>query len=170
MRKVILIKYFCVSKNYLKTLTQHSALCTSCTLHSALCTLHFPEGKYFRGRKRYITVRPAPSVLVSESESCDDRTVALDIDLHQILEEISSATDHLVKSAAAVIVVRVCLEMLGERSDSACENRNLYLGRAGITFAGSILGDYRLLFFFGHVFHLMKYISALTQLSAGEMP
>ena len=105
-----------------------------------------------KGRHRKATVLLAPSVLLSDVESCDDRTVALDIVVHQILEKISSATNHLKESATAVVVVGVSLEMLVERVDSVGKNRDLYLGGSGIAFASCVLGDDCLLFSLSHCF------------------
>ena len=141
-------------------------------LNSALCTLHFALKNTFgaRGGTSSATVLLAPSVLLSDVESCDDRTVALDINVHQILEEISSASNHLKESATAVVVVGVSLKVLVERVDSVGKNRDLYLGGSGIAFASCVLGDDCLLFSFSHVFSPHeKIFYALTQLTAGEM-
>ena len=123
-------------------------------LNSALCTLHFALKNTFgaRGGTSSATILLAPSVLLSDVESCDDRTVALDINVHQILEEISSASNHLKESATAVVVVGVSLKVLVERVDSVGKNRDLYLGGSGIAFASCVLGDDCLLFSFSHVF------------------
>ena len=116
------------------------------------------------------TVLLAPSVLLSDVESCDDRTVALDVVVHQILEKVSSATNHLKESATAVVVVGVSLEMLVERVDSVGKNRDLYLGGSGIAFASCVLGDDCLLFSFSHVFSPHeKYFYARAQQSVGEV-
>ena len=141
-------------------------------LNSALCTLHFALKNTFgaRGGTSSATILLAPSVLLSDVESCDDRTVALDINVHQILEEISSASNHLKESATAVVVVGVSLKVLVERVDSVGKNRDLYLGGSGIAFASCVLGDDCLLFSFSHVFSPHeKYFYARAQQSAGEM-
>ena len=142
-------------------------------LNSALCTLHFALKNTFgaRGGTSSATVLLAPSVLLSDVESCDDRTVALDIVVHQILEEISSASNHLKESATAVVVVGVSLKVLVERVDSVSKNRDLYLRGSGIAFASCVFSDNCLLFCLCHVFHLMKkYFYALPQHTAGEVP
>jgi hypothetical protein len=123
-----------------------------------------------RGGTSSATVLLAPSVLLSDVESCDDRTVALDIVVHQILEKISSATNHLKESATAVVVVGVSLEMLVERIDSVGKNRDLYLGGSGIAFASCVLGDDCLLFSLSHCFSPHeKYFYARAQRSVGEV-
>ena len=96
-------------------------------------------------------------LLLSESELGNDSTVALDILLHQVVEEVLSLTNHLEKTATAVVVVGVLLQMLGEVSNSLGENSDLYLGRTGISFVCSIVNDDLLLyFFFQHGVHLIK--------------
>ena len=123
-------------------------------LHFSLFTFHFSLVEYIwgKGRHRKATVLLAPSVLLSDVESCDDRTVALDIVVHQILEEISSASNHLKESATAVVVVGVSLKVLVERVDSVGKNRDLYLRGSGIAFASCVFSDDCLLFCFSHVF------------------
>ena len=141
-------------------------------LNSALFTLHFALKNTFgaRGGTSSATILLAPSVLLSDVESCDDRTVALDINVHQILEEISSASNHLKESATAVVVVGVNLKVLVERVDSVGKNRDLYLGGSGIAFASCVLGDDCLLFSFSHVFSPHeKYFYARAQQSVGEV-
>ena len=87
-------------------------------------------------------------LLLSESELGNDGTVALDILLHQVVEEVLSLTNHLEKTATAVVVVGVLLQMLGEVSNSLGENSDLYLGRTGISFVCSVVNDDLLLYFF----------------------
>ena len=69
-------------------------------------------------------------VLLSQSELADDRAVTLDISLLQIVQKVSSVTDHLLKTAAAVEVLFVGLEVLGQVVDAVGENRDLNLGRS----------------------------------------
>ncbi len=90
--------------------------------------------------------------LLSEVQLLDDRAVTLDIDLLQICKEVSSVTDHLEKAATAVVVLVVDLEVLGESVDAMCEDRDLYLGRTGITLVHLVLLDDSLLFVFSDHF------------------
>ena len=119
-------------------------------IHFSLFTqkIHLGQG----AAPKKATVLLAPSVLLSDVESSDDRTVALDIVVHQILEKVSSATNHLKESATAVVVVGVNLEMLVERVDSVGKNRDLYLGGSGIAFASCVFSDDCLLFSLSHCF------------------
>jgi hypothetical protein len=54
-----------------------------------------------------------------------------------------------------VVVLVVRLEVLGQRVDAMRQDRDLYLGRTGVTLVGLVLVDNELLFFSGHGnFHL----------------
>ena len=94
-------------------------------------------------------------VLLSQSQLADDRTVTLDVSLLQIVQKVSSVTDHLLKTAAAVEVLLVDFQVLGQVSDAAGEDRDLNLGRTGVSLVGCVLLDEAELFFFLHgFFHL----------------
>ena len=86
--------------------------------------------------------------LLSDVQLLDDRAVTLDIDLLQVCKKISSVTDHLEKSAAAVVVLVVSLEVLGESVDAIGKDRDLNLGRTGVALVGLVLVDDCLLFVF----------------------
>ena len=94
-------------------------------------------------------MRPAPAPdtpLFSQSEFCDNRAVALDVNLLEIAEKVSSVADHLLQTTAAVEVLLVGLQMLGEVDDAGSEDRDLNLGGTRIAFMNSILFDQGLLF------------------------
>ena len=79
-------------------------------------------------------------------------------------------TYHLLKTAAAVIVVVVCLKMLGEVLDAAREERDRYLRRTGVDLVRLVSVDNCLLFVLDHdVFHLSKKYSAENTVPAGEI-
>ena len=92
-------------------------------------------------------------VLLSQSELADDRTVTLDVSLLQVVQKVSSVTDHLLKTAAAVEVVLVCLQVLGQGRDSVGQKCDLNLRRTGVSLVGSVLLDNALLFVFQHGFY-----------------
>lgn len=93
--------------------------------------------------------------LLSDVELLDDGTVSLDIYLLKITEEVSSVTNHFKKTATAVMVVVVVLEMLLKAIDPVSKDSDLNLGRACVTLVDSVLSDYSLLFFSCHfLFHL----------------
>ena len=93
--------------------------------------------------------------LLSDIKLCNDRTVTLDVCLLEVVEKVSSVTYHLKKTTAAVVILVVSLEVLVERVDSVCENRDLYLGRTCVTLVDGISFNNCLLFCLKHsVFHL----------------
>ena len=90
--------------------------------------------------------------LLSDSELFDDCAVTLNIDLLEVSEKVSSVTYHLEKSATAVMVLVVGLEVLCEVVDAVCEKRDLNLRRSCVTLVGLVLVDNCLLCVLKHVF------------------
>jgi hypothetical protein len=109
--------------------------------------------------------------LSSQAQLANDSAVTLDIVVLQVVEEVSSVTDHLLKTAAAMEVVLVCLQMLGERCNSVGQKCDLHLRRTGVSLVGCVLLDNALLFVFQHGFYFtFLFFLALTQQSVGEEP
>ena len=107
--------------------------------------------------------------LLSDIQLSNDRTVTLDVCLLEVVEKVSSVTYHLKKTAAAVVIFVVNLEVLVERVDSVCENRDLYLGRTCVTLVGGISFNNCLLFCLKHSFFTFLFIYlSQTQQSVGE--
>ena len=99
-------------------------------------------------------------VLLSQSELADDSTVTLNVCLLEVVEEVSSVTDHLLKSAAAVEVLFVVLQVRGEVVDAGGEECDLYLGGSRIAFVGCVLLNESELFILLHgFFHLSFYLA-----------
>ena len=95
--------------------------------------------------------------LFTDAAAFDNRTVAFDVVLLEIVEELSSLTDHLLHTSAAVVVLGVLLKVLGELCDSLGENSDLNLGRTGVALVSSVLLDDVVLEFLLHgIFHLSK--------------
>lgn len=94
---------------------------------------------------------PAPlTALLSQTEFADDCTIAFNVNLLQISEQIPSVTDHLLETTAAMEVLWIGLQMLGQVVDAVRQNRNLHFGRAGIALMSCILLDHTEFFFFLH--------------------
>ena len=109
-------------------------------------------------------------ILLSDTQLCNDCTVALDINLLKVVKKVSSVTYHLLETAAAVVVVVVSLEVLGEVLDAVGKKRDLYLGRTGVALVGLVSVDNSLLFVLDHdVFHLSKKYSAENTVPVGEI-
>ena len=60
-----------------------------------------------RSRPKGSTLHSDNYRLLSQSKLLNDRTVALDVGLLEITEKVSSVTNHLLQSAAAVMVLVV---------------------------------------------------------------
>ena len=84
--------------------------------------------------------------LSSEAELLYDSAVTLDIVVLKIAEKIAAVADHLVKTAAAVVVLLVDLKVLGEGVDAMCEDRDLNLGRTCVALVCLVSLDDSLLF------------------------
>jgi len=110
-------------------------------------------------------------MLSSQTELCDDRTVAFDIVLLEVAEKVTSMTYHLVQTAAAVMVLLVCLQVLSESVDSVSQDRDLYFGGSCVTVMNLVLFDKScLLFLCDHFVHLIIFLFSPTpQQRAGEM-
>ena len=111
--------------------------------------------------------------LLSEPELVDDSTIAGDVLLLEVREKISSVTDHLQEPAAAVVILRVVLEVLVEGVDAAGEDCDLYLGRAGVVLTELVFCDNLLLeFFLNHgfsPFNINIILSRKARQSVGEI-
>ena len=80
----------------------------------------------------------AATALLTQAELLNDSTVSFDVFLLKVCKKVSSVTYHLKKTAAAVVILVVSLEVLVERVDSVCENRDLYLGRTCVSLVCSV--------------------------------
>jgi len=111
-----------------------------------------------------------PIALSSQTELADDGTVALNIRFLQIVEEVSSVTDHFLKPAAAVEVVFVGFQMFCQVVDPGGENCNLNLRGYGVALMSGVLLDNGLFFVFQHGFASPFSFFSLTQQPVGEEP
>ena len=105
--------------------------------------------------------------LLSQVELSDDRTVTLDVVLLQVAQKVSSVTNHLLQTSAAVEILGICLEVLGQVCDSGAQDRDLNLGRTGVALVDGIGLDNLLLFVFLHG-HGSIHLSKIKYLSAGN--
>ena len=96
-------------------------------------------------------------LLLSQTELLNDSSVSFDVNLLEVVEEVSSGTDHLEETTAAVIVLVVALEVLGEVSYSLGKDSDLNLGRTCVTLVSCVLFNNCLLFCCCHFrIHLSK--------------
>ena len=103
--------------------------------------------------------------LLSQAELADDRAVTLDVVLLQVVQQTSSVTNHLLQTAAAVEILLVSLEVLGQVSDAVGQDSNLYFGRTCVALVSSILLDDVEFYFFLHGFFTFQKIFIYVSLS-----
>ncbi len=107
--------------------------------------------------------------LLSQAELADNRAVTLDVVLLQVVQQTSSVTDHLLQTAAAVEVLFVDFQVLGQVSDAVGQNSNLYFGGTGVALVSSVLRDDVVLKFLLHGFFTFHcFYLRFTQQSVGE--
>ena len=109
-------------------------------------------------------------LLLSQTELFNDSSVSFDIYLLEVVEKVSSVTDHLEEAATAVVVLVVVLKVLSEVRDSVSKNCDLNLGRACVAFVDGVLFNNCLLFCCCHFrIHLSK-IKYFLQIRTTEHP
>src|SRR5258708_16049746 len=89
--------------------------------------------------------RRAP--LPAQAKLLDQRAVASDVLAGQVLEQPAPAADEQQQSVAAVVIVLVHLQVLGQTGDPLGQQRDLDLRRAGVTLTCRVRGDDLLLDF-----------------------
>src|SRR5215207_8594145 len=77
----------------------------------------------------------------AQAETLDDRAVALDLGLLQVVQQPAALTHQQQQATTAVVVVLVLLEVLGEVGDAVAEQRDLDLGGTGVALGRGVLGD-----------------------------
>ena len=114
-------------------------------------------------------LRPTESnKLLSESQLLNDFTISLDILLRKIVEQVLSVTNHTEQTSLRVEVLRILLHVLGEGVDAVGEDRNLYLGRAGVSLIDLIGLNELLLKLLIHVFFTFLIYLPKPQGTVGE--
>ena len=88
-----------------------------------------------------------PPGLFTEIERLDDCSVALDIDLFQILQQLAALTYQTQQCALGSEVVLVAFEVFRKVADTVREQRDLALRRTRVGVGLSVLTEKLLLFF-----------------------
>src|SRR5699024_3438202 len=98
-----------------------------------------------RNRDRHRRTPARAPIVGSESAAqaaaLDQRTVALDVDLLQVLEHAAALSEQAQEVTTRVVVLLVVLEVFGEAGDPAGQQRNLNLGRAGVALVSRVFLD-----------------------------
>src|SRR3954454_14321070 len=87
-------------------------------------------------------------LLATQAQLADQRAVALEVLLLQVVQEAAAAADEHQQAAARVVVVLVLAQVLGEVVDARGEQRDLHLGGTRVVLALAEPLD-ELTFFFG---------------------
>lgn len=80
-------------------------------------------------------------VLSPKTKRFDQRPVAVDVNLGEVLEQPPALPDQKQQATTAVVIVRVGLEVSGEVVDPVCEQRHLNLGGTSVAFARGVGRD-----------------------------
>jgi hypothetical protein len=90
----------------------------------------------FRDEERWRTGR-----LLPDAEALDGAAITLDIVPLEVIQKTATPTDQLKQAAAAVMVLRMGLEMLRQFRNPACQERYLHLRRAAVGLVESVVLD-----------------------------
>src|SRR5687768_5983206 len=77
----------------------------------------------------------------TQAESLDDRAVARDLGLLQVVQQPTTLADEQQQATTAVVVVLVGLEVLREMRDAEAQQSDLDLGGTGVTLGRGVLSD-----------------------------
>src|SRR5829696_3046163 len=86
-----------------------------------------------------VRATPLSCVLPAQAESLDQRPVAGDIGLGEVLQQAAAAADEQQQPAPAVVIVLVRAQMLGQVRDPSRQHRHLDLGRTRVTVGGRVV-------------------------------
>src|ERR1041385_5276487 len=89
------------------------------------------------------------SPLLANAELVDDGAITLEVGLLEVIDKTAAAADEFEEAAAAVMILRVRLEMLGEIGDAVREKRDLHFRGARVAFMDGELGNEVGLLFLG---------------------
>src|SRR3954447_12674512 len=79
-------------------------------------------------------------VLAAQTEPLNERAVAADVGLRQVVQQAAAPPDQQEQAPPAVVVVLVLLEVLGEVADPAGQHRDLDLRRTGVVLDRRVVG------------------------------
>src|SRR4051812_35784038 len=94
--------------------------------------------------------------LAAQAELADERAVALEVLLLQVVQEAAALADEHEQPTTGVVVVLVLAEVLGEVVDPPRQQRDLHLGGAGVVLALAKAGDDLLLLFGSQCGHVRR--------------
>ena len=98
-----------------------------------------PRGGYCEADR--FQVRAARGPLLAEAVRLQDRAVADDVLALDVGQKATAAADELEQAAAAVVILLVRLEVLGQLNDSFGQQSDLDFRRAGVVAVQAMVGD-----------------------------
>src|SRR3954451_23030520 len=104
-----------------------------------------------------------PTDLAAQAELADQRAVALEVVLLEVVEEATAAADEHQQAAARMVVVLVLAQMLGQVIDPMREQRHLNLGLAGVVLVLAEPRDDLALLLCGHAHVRPCRVAAMTR-------
>src|SRR5690606_25578198 len=119
-------------------------------LSARACANLSPEEVHPAPRPPPLKRRGRICALAAQTQLFDDRLVAGDIAVLQIVEQPAALTDHLQKALARVVVFLVGLEVLGQVGDALGEDRNLNFRRTSVALALRVVFNERGFALCGH--------------------
>ena len=119
---------------------------SSGTCASAVPMTHMAasESAAFIGRSKNrcsIVAKQNLPVTATQAQPIDQRAVALDVDLRDVLDQPTPASHQQQQSAPRVVIVLVDLEVLGQVGDPLGQQRDLRLRRSGVGVMQAVLAQ-----------------------------
>jgi hypothetical protein len=109
---------------------------------SSIEALGSKPGRHYRGPALASSGRRAVrlGVLAAKTESFDQGPIALHVRALEVAQQASASADELKQPSLSVEVVLVDFHVFGQVGDPPAEQRDLDLGRSGVTVDGGVLG------------------------------
>lgn len=80
-------------------------------------------------------------ILLSDIEVCDQRPILFNVFLFEIIELVTSFSNHSNQRTLCVEILFVSFKMLRKFINVLCEKRNLTFSRSGIRFFLTVFGE-----------------------------
>src|SRR3954449_7404042 len=101
--------------------------------------------------------------LAAQAELADQRAVALEIVLLQVVQEAAATTDQHQQAAARVVVMLVLAQVFRQVVDAMRQQRHLDLGLTGVVLVLAELRDDLALLLYGHAHVRSCRLAAMTR-------
>ena len=119
---------------------RHGRSIYCCNTLPPLFCAHGIHGAIHKAKGRYHCGTCPPLKLLTQTQSCDQSTVTLDVLLLEVGQQIAAAANHLHQTTAAVVIVRVLLQVLVQLVDVSGQQSDLDFGGASVLLGQSDFG------------------------------